>query len=124
AFLVIGVVFMARVVGDIAEPGGNALSWLSPFAWVQQARPFDTLEWWPLALYPAAAVVFFAAAHVLAGRRDLGAGLIAARPGPARAGPLLRGVLALHLQQQRATVLAWSAGVFALAFAFGSLAPE
>jgi len=124
AFLVIGVVFMARVVGDIAEPGGNALSWLSPFAWVQQARPFDALEWWPLALYPAAAVVFFAAAHVLAGRRDLGAGLIATRPGPARAGPLLRGVLALHLQQQRATVLAWSAGVFALTFAFGSLAPE
>lgn len=124
AFLVVGVLFMARVVGDIAEPGGNTFSWLSPFAWVQQTRPFDALTWWPLALYPAAAAVFFVLAHVLAGRRDLGAGLIAARPGPPGAGPLLRGVLALHLQQQRGTVLTWSAGMFALAFAFGSLAPE
>ncbi|GHD18001.1 ABC transporter permease [Nocardiopsis kunsanensis] len=124
AFLVVGVLFMARVVGDIARTGGNALSWLSPFAWVQQARPFDALEWWPLALYPVAAVVLFVLAHVLAGRRDLGAGLIAARPGPSGAGPLLRGILALHLRQQRGMVFAWSAGVFVLTFAFGSLAPE
>lgn len=124
AFLAVGVLFMARVIGDIAGSGGNALSWLSPFAWVQQARPFDALEWWPLVLYPAVAVLLFVLAHVLAGRRDLGAGLVAARPGPTGAGPLLRGVLALHLQQQRGTVLTWSVGVFVLAFAFGSLAPE
>lgn len=124
AFLVVGVLFMARVVGDVSEPGGNALSWLSPFAWVQQTRPFDGLEWWPLALYPAAAAVLFVLAHTLAGRRDLGAGLIATRPGPSGAGPLLRGMFALHLHQQRGAVLTWSTAVFVLALSFGTLAPE
>src|SRR5699024_4905575 len=40
AFLAIGVFFFVRVVGDMAEPGGTALPWFSPFSWTQQARPF------------------------------------------------------------------------------------
>ncbi|GAB3704817.1 ABC transporter permease [Nocardiopsis oceani] len=124
AFLAVGVLFMCRVVGDISEPGGNALSWLSPFAWVQQARPFDQLSWAPLALYPAVVAVLFTVAFALAARRDLGAGLVATRPGPADAGRLLSGTFALHLHQQRGAVLAWTAAVFLFALSFGSLATE
>ena len=124
AFLVVGVSFMARVVGDMAEEGGSALSWLSPFAWVQQTRVFHDLLWWPLALYPALIGVLFALTYALAKRRDLGAGLFAARPGPAGAGALLGNTFALHLHQQRGAILAWTVAVFLFTLAFGSLVSE
>ncbi|MFY7068791.1 ABC transporter permease [Nocardiopsis changdeensis] len=124
AFLVTGLLFMARVVGDLAERGGGPSSWASPFAWVQQTRVFDDLRWWPLALYPLAILALFGAAYALAGRRDLGAGLVPPRPGPAAAGPLLNGVLALHLRQQRGSIIAWSAATFLFSISFGTLATE
>ncbi|GAA1083798.1 ABC transporter permease [Nocardiopsis metallicus] len=124
AFLAVGVLFMLRVVGDMAEPGGNLLSWLSPFAWVQQAQPFHDLRWAPLALYGLAIVALTATAHVLSGRRDLGAGLVAARPGPAEAGRLLRGVTTLQLHQQRGSIIAWTLAVLLFAVSFGTLATE
>lgn len=124
AFLALGVLFMFRVVGDIAEEGGNALSWLSPFAWGQQTRPFDDLRWDPLALYGVAVLVLFAAAYVLAGRRDVGAGLVAARPGPPNTGRLLSGVFTLHLHQQRGAITAWAVAVPSFGYAFGTLTTE
>ncbi|RKS05264.1 ABC-2 type transport system permease protein [Nocardiopsis sp. Huas11] len=124
AFLVVGVLFMFRVVGDIAERGGSAPSWFSPFAWTQQTRIYDDLRWWPLALYAVVIVVLFATAFTLAGRRDLGAGLVAARPGPADASPLLNGVFAVHLRQQRTSIVAWAVAVFLFALSFGTLISE
>ncbi|MFE3459789.1 ABC transporter permease [Nocardiopsis aegyptia] len=124
AFLVIGVLFTFRVVGDIAERGGSAPSWFSPFAWAQQTRMFDDLRWWPLGLYAVVIAVLFAVAFTLAGRRDVGAGLVAARPGPADASPLLNGVFALHLRQQRMSILAWTAAVALFSLGFGTLISE
>ncbi|MCY9785478.1 anibiotic ABC transporter efflux pump [Nocardiopsis sp. EMB25] len=124
AFLAVGVLFMFRVVGDIAERGGSAPSWFSPFAWAQQTRMFDDLRWWPLALYPLVIAALFAVAYSLAGRRDLAAGLVAARPGPAGAGPLLNGVFALHLRQQRVSIIVWTVAVALFALSFGTLISE
>ncbi|MFL1378323.1 MULTISPECIES: ABC transporter permease [unclassified Nocardiopsis] len=122
AFLAVGVLFLSRVVGDLAEQGGNAASWVSPFSWVQQTRVFDDPRWWPLALYPLVTAVLFAVTHVLAGRRDLGAGLFPPRPGPAGAGALLNGVFALHLRQQLGAIIAWGVAVFLFGVSFGTLA--
>lgn len=124
SFLAVGVFFMARVVGDLAEEGGGTLSWFSPFAWVQQTRPFVDPRWEPLLLYVVFIAVLFVAAHRLAGRRDLGAGLVSTRPGPADAGRLLRGATTLHLHQQRGAILVWAVAVLLFSFAFGSLATE
>lgn len=124
AFLAVGVLFMLRVVGDMAEPGGNLLSWLSPFAWGQQAQPFHDLRWAPLALYGAVIVALVLAAHLLSSRRDLGVGLVAARPGPAGAGRLLRGVTTLQLHQQRGSIITWTLAVLLFAVSFGTLATE
>ncbi|PWV50131.1 ABC transporter permease [Nocardiopsis sp. L17-MgMaSL7] len=124
AFLAVGVLYMVRVVGDIEERGGTPVSWFSPFAWVQQTRPFVDLRWEPLALYGVVVLVLLAVSHVLAGRRDVGAGLVSSRPGRPEAGRLLSGTLTLHLHQQRGAILAWTAAVFAFAYAFGTLASQ
>ena len=47
---VVAVTYALRAVGDLAEPGPSALSWLSPIGWNQQIRAFAGDHWWVLAL--------------------------------------------------------------------------
>lgn len=121
ALAVVGIAFSARAIGDIMEAGGNWLSWTSPFAWVFQARPYADLRWWPFGLYIAFILAVAALAFWLAGRRDFGAGLVAARSGRARATNWLNSPFALLARLQRTAIIAWSAGTFLLALSFGSI---
>jgi ABC-2 type transport system permease protein len=59
---------------------------------------------------------------VLAGRRDVGAGLVRPRRGPASAAAWLCGPAALVLRLQRGTLAGWTAALAALGLTFGSLA--
>jgi ABC-2 type transport system permease protein len=81
---VLGLAYLLRAGGDMAERGGTALSWTSPLAWPQQTAPFVLDRWWPLALSLGFAVVTTAIGFVLAERRDLGASWFATRPGAAQ----------------------------------------
>jgi ABC-2 type transport system permease protein len=112
--------YALRFVGD--GSGSSWLSWLSPLAWGQQARPFADNRWWVLLLPLAAALLAGAAAVRIAVRRDLGAGLIRSRSGPAT-GDGLRGPLALAWCLQRAMLLGWVAAFALLGAFFGLLAP-
>jgi ABC-2 type transport system permease protein len=55
-----------------------------------------------------------------AARRDIGAGLVPARPGPAVAGPWLRSPLALAWRVQRGAVLGWVVGFTLLGAVLGA----
>lgn len=112
---VVGAAWTLRAVGDV---GGTWLSWTSPIGWYQGMRPFAGERWWPLLLLVGAGVGLAAAGLVVLGRRDLGAGIIAPRPGPA--GSRLGG-WRLAWRLQRASLAAWAAGVLALAIAYGSI---
>jgi ABC-2 type transport system permease protein len=116
---VLGASFVLRAVGDT---GGGALSWASPIGWAQKARPYAGERWWSLALCSVVAVALVWVAFMLAARRDVGAGLVAPRPGPAVAGPRLRDAFGLALRLQRATVLWWAVSLFALGAVYGSIA--
>ncbi|QIK65527.1 hypothetical protein G7072_03480 [Nocardioides sp. HDW12B] len=118
---VLGAAFLVRAVGDVA---GNGLSWASPFGWVQAVRAFGEERWWPLALAAAVAVALVALAGWLTTRRDVGSGLVAARPGPARASSLLVSPVGLALRLQRTAIVAWAAGMAVLGVAFGSLGQD
>jgi ABC-2 type transport system permease protein len=99
----IGVTYALRAVGDLAEPGPSALSWLSPIGWNQQIRAFAGDRWWVLALPLLLTAGLVPLAFLLRSRRDLGVGLRAERPGPADG--RLGGVLGLAVRlQQRALV--------------------
>jgi ABC-2 type transport system permease protein len=98
------------------------LLWLSPIGWVTQVRAYAGDRWPVLVLPVAAAVAVAAAAVVLAARRDLGAGLVPARPGRARAARSLRSPLALAWRLQRGNLIGWAAGGLIYGAAFGSIA--
>ncbi len=108
AAAVLGVGYLLRALGDT---GPGWLSWLSPIGWALQLRAFAGEQWWVLALPVALSVVLGGAAYTLVGRRDLGAGLLPQRPGPARGSASLRGPLALAWRLQRGLLLGWVVGM-------------
>jgi ABC-2 type transport system permease protein len=122
----LGMAYLLRAAGDTAgsDSGLGWLSWLSPIGWTQQTRSYGDAgeRWWVLALAAAFVIVLAAAAYALLARRDVGAGVLPARLGPATAAPALRSPLALAWRLQRATLLAWTAGLAVMGAVIGSVA--
>ena len=82
----LGLFYAMRAVGDV---GPEWLSWLTPFGWSTRLRAWSDPRWWVLLLFLALGAALLAAAAVMRSRRDLGSGLLAARPGPAEGSPRL-----------------------------------
>jgi ABC-2 type transport system permease protein len=119
ALAALGGAFLIRAIGDA---GPHWLSWLSPLGWTQQLRPFAGDRWWVLLPILALAALAVAAAFRLAAHRDLGAGLLPARPGPARGE--LRTALDLAWRLQRGLLAGWVAGFAVAGAAIGAVAKD
>ena len=122
---VLALSFVVRGIGDMsAVAGGNLdwLSWLSPLGWSQQTAPFTLDRWWPLLLSAGLFTVFVLVALALQARRDLGAGIVAERPGRAGASRGLSTALGLAFRLQRSGLLWWSLSIFVMGVVFGSFA--
>ncbi|MFI7545008.1 ABC transporter permease [Actinoplanes sp. NPDC049599] len=119
--LVIAALYLTRVSGDVAAAGGTPPSWVSPTTWFFQTRPFVDLRWWPLLIPLVTVAVLVPLAYALAARRDVGAGLVAPRRGPADARTSLRSPLALTLRMQRGLIIAWTLAAVLLGLFYGSL---
>lgn len=114
----IGAAYLLRAAGDV---GNGALSWASPIGWGQAMRAFSGERWWP-ALPSIAAVIGLAMlAGWLFARRDAGAGVLPARPGPAEAGRGLGSATGLAVRLQRGPVIGWSLGMLFAGVAYGSI---
>ena len=116
---VLGAAYVLRAVGDI---GDGTISWLSPIGWAQKTRPFAGEQWRPLLPMTAAAAGLLVVAAVFAARRDLGAGIVAPRPGRRNAAASLGRPFGLAVRLQRGSVIGWSAGVLFTGVAYGSIA--
>ncbi len=121
AGLVIGASYALRAVGDVSAP---ALTWVSPIGWYQGMHAFSGVRWWPALLLVGATALTLTLASALLQQRDIGAGLRAARPGPARAGQLLSSPLGLVWRLQRPTVLGWTAGLWLTGLAYGTIGDD
>ncbi|WP_433178038.1 ABC transporter permease [Actinoallomurus sp. CA-150999] len=119
ALAVVGVAYLLRAVGDAARV--SWLVWVSPIGWSQRVRAFGGERWWLIALGVVVAVAVVAVAYALVGRRDLGAGLLPVRPGPAEAAPSLRSPLALAWRLQRGAFLSWLAAFVVYGAAIGGI---
>ncbi|MGI8522277.1 MAG: ABC transporter permease [Nocardioides sp.] len=114
----IGLAYVLRAVGDV---GAHALSWVSPIGWYQAMHQFSGLRWWPALLLVVGAALALEAAYAVFARRDVGAGVLAARPGPARASRRLTSALGLAWRLQRGSVIGWSLGLALLGLAYGAI---
>ena len=123
ATVVLGVTYVLRAVGDStgkADPTWP--SWASPIGWGQQVRPFAGDRWPVFLILVASAAVLTAVAFGLNRRRDLAAGLVADRPGPATASERLRSPLSLAWRLERGALVAWGLGFVLLGLVLGNVA--
>jgi polyether ionophore transport system permease protein len=116
----LAVAYVARAVGDLAEAGPGWLSWMSPIGWSQQVRAFSGTRWGMLVVPLVASVILVSVAFVLRVRRDLGAGLLADRPGPAKG--RIGSTWGLSARLQGPSFLAWTAAAVLMGVVLGSVA--
>lgn len=117
----LGASYVLRGVADTLDGAWRAFDWISPLGWTVQLRPYAGDRWWVLLVPAVLAPLVLTAAYRMQDRRDLGAGLIATRPGPAHAAAWLGTPLGLAWRQQRGLLLGWLVGMMALGVVFGSL---
>jgi ABC-2 type transport system permease protein len=118
----LGLAFLLRVAGDGGEATGIGwLSWLSPIGWFTRLRPFASERWFVILFFLGFALVLGGISYRLSSRRDVAAGVIPPRPGPASAAPRLRSPLALGWRLHRAALLGWSIGLVVVGLVYGSV---
>lgn len=115
---VVAAFFLLRGAGDAVGGGGY---WLSPFGWIAAVRPFARDDAWMLLPALGLSCVLAGGALWIATRRDLGAGLIAERAGPAHAGASLRGPISLALRVSRGAVIGWGMGALVVGALIGAV---
>ncbi len=118
---VLGASFVLRAVGDL---GTGWATWISPLGWAQSIRAFADERWWVLAPMLVTATALIAGAAWLSVRRDLGAGLMKQRPGPAEGSPRLATPLAMAARLHRTALVSWTVGLASLGFFFGLVADQ
>jgi ABC-2 type transport system permease protein len=119
AFTVFFAVYLLRGVSDVGGPGMEWLGWLVPTGWILRAHAFGDEQWWVFLLVVAFVAALIWMAYALSARRDIGAGLVPPRPGPAHAPNGLRGPFGLAWRMHRGMALAWIAGAAFIGAAIG-----
>ncbi|MCK1794954.1 ABC transporter permease [Streptomyces sp. XM4193] len=122
ALAVLGLAYVLRAAGDTGgDTGGGTLSWLSPIGWAQRTHVYVDDRWWPLALCVLLSLALIAPAYLLSTRRDVGAGLRAARLGSRTASPALLRPLGLELRLHRGMLTGFAVGLLLLGAAYGAI---
>jgi ABC-2 type transport system permease protein len=124
AVTVLGIAYLLRAAGDLTarhEVAGG-VSWASPLGWGQAMRSYGQNTWAPFLLLVGAALVLCAIALRLEATRDLGAGILPARPGPRTASAFTRTPVGLTLRLQRWSILGWGVGILVGGLFFGAVA--
>ncbi|ALQ30687.1 hypothetical protein ATC04_09040 [Arthrobacter sp. YC-RL1] len=120
----IGLFYFIRAAADLQADGVDptALSWFSPVGWAQNMRAFGEDNWWPLLALVGLGLAGCLFALRLESTRDLGAGLLPERRGPAAAGNFTTTALGLALRLQRSSLVGWFIGAAVSGLFFGSVA--
>jgi ABC-2 type transport system permease protein len=123
-FGTVAVFFLLRALGDTYPDGpAHVLTWISPLGWAGRVSAYGENNLWLLGVGAAAWAATTAGAFALLDRRDLGSGLLALRPGNARAGAGLGSALGLTSRLARGTVIGWTVGLVVGGSLIASLLP-
>jgi len=115
---VVAVAFALRAIGDVRD---SWLSMVSPLGWVQAVNAFGDVVVWPFVVSILAIAAAIGVAITFAARRDVGAGMIQQRPGPAVARSSLGTPLGFAWRLQRSTLLWWTVGAMFVGGIYGSV---
>ncbi|NLX82202.1 MAG: ABC transporter permease [Clostridiales bacterium] len=115
------LMYMLRAMGDI---GAEALSLLSPIGLITRTQVFVNNYFWPVLVLLGEALLLGLYALWLAHRRDVGQGLIPAKPGKRHAAGSLSTPLGLAFRLMRTTALVWGYALFILAGTYASVFGE
>jgi len=122
----IGVAVLAAsfVVRMIADSGHETrgLAWATPFGWSENMDPFTRNDLTPLLPAAGTVLVLGLVAIALAGRRDVGDGVVLSRDVARPRSFGLRSPLGLVTRLELPTLVAWCSGVLAAGLAFGIIA--
>ena len=105
-----------------SDPSLAWLRWLTPLGWVEQLRPLTNPSPWALVPIVALSVAAAVAAVALAGRRDLGASVLADHSTSRARTALLAGPFGLAVRLTRPMLIAWCASIVAYGLLLGSIA--
>ncbi|MDZ5077388.1 hypothetical protein [Nesterenkonia sp. HG001] len=119
---VLGLAYLIRMGGDMAEQGGSTLSWFSPLGWAQQTAPYVEDRWWPLLLPLGFAASLVTLGFWLSARRDVGASLVPSRMGRAAARPSLGTAAGMAGRGLQGVLRGWTIALVLAALMFGGYA--
>ncbi len=123
AAAIFGASLLIRVVAD-STPGRHWLRWLSPLGWAENLHPLTSpapVMFLPIAAFTAALA---AAAAFVAGRRDMGAGVLPVSDTPRPHTSLLHGPAGLAVRLDRPVITGWAAGLAIIGLIGGLVAPS
>ncbi|HEV8625349.1 MAG TPA: hypothetical protein VG034_12885 [Acidimicrobiia bacterium] len=121
AAAIFGVAFMLRVVGN-SGPRPHWVQWTTPLGWVQHLHPLTGPSILPLVPVVALVAGLVAATLLLAGRRDVGAGVVPAHDSGPPHVTLLSGQIGLAVRLERAAWMSWAVGLAVMSSLFGIVA--
>lgn len=115
-----GVFFILRAMAS-AAPSAHWLLYCSPLGWIQLVRPLTDMQ--AIWLLPIAGLIvaLCAATVFLAGRRDLGAAIVADKDIAKAHTAYLNGPLLAALRLRRTSILVWLLATGGAALLYGSL---
>ena len=121
AAVCLGATYGIRLIAD-AGVGLHGLIWLSPLGWVEELRPLTDPQ--PLVLLPIIGLtgITALAAVNLAGRRDVGVGIISDRTVSRSRSRLLTGPTGLSIRLTRSTVIGWWVAIAISGLLYGLIA--
>ncbi|WP_277678243.1 ABC transporter permease [Gracilibacillus dipsosauri] len=110
--------YFIRAIGDVSN---EALSLSSPLGLLLRVEVFVHNYWWPILITFMVYLILVAVAFLLNNRRDVGAGLIATKPGRKKASGWILSTIGLALRIQRTSIIAWLVAMLLLGLSYGSV---
>jgi ABC-2 type transport system permease protein len=121
SFAALGLAYIMRASGDMAD---NALSYISPMGLGLKVEAFYTDDFAPVAILFAEAVVIAAIALFVNTKRDVGAGVFAARKSKAHASRFLLSPFGFAWRLSKNNFIAWAVAFFVLGAMYGTVIGE
>ena len=121
SFALLGLSYVMRASGDMS---GNVLSAISPMGLGLKVEAFYTNAFWPIAALLAEGVVITLVALVVNTRRDVGAGIFAARKGKQNASRFLQSPFGFAWRLSCGSFIAWAVAFLVLGAMYGTVIGE